>query len=149
MSDLDLAFHRRIASRLQAQSTAIARYSHLLDAQQAALHAPELELLPELAAEAAGLAGEIEAGTRHLRRMVGELMRHEGVRCRSVRARLDVLALDLGRELTRARQLTEAIRGRREAVVRMIVELGGGARRPPGKSSRAAPAEPAFLDRSG
>jgi hypothetical protein len=149
VNDIEPAFCDRVCTLLEAQRAAIARYGHLLDGQRAALRAEDLELLAELAAQAADLLGDLEAASRHLVRVTGHLSGRDGGRSRTVRELIAVVSLELQQELARVRQFTEAVQHRKGALVRAIGELEGGSHPRPGNSFRPLPPGPNFLDRSG
>ena len=146
MSDLPETLYRKIATQLEAQRAAIARYAGLLEAQRAALNAQDLELLADVSREAAQLLAGLEAATRPLTEACGPT---GGPRHAEVQTMLAALAVELRGMLEQARQFAETLHRQRARLIRAIQEEEGTHPGLPGNSFRPGHGDSAFLDRSG
>ena len=149
MTDLSEQFYTKVGALLEAQRAALARYAGLFEAQRAALHSNDLELLAEVATQAACLLESLEGAGRHLTMARGPLAETTGPRSESVRAMLAALAVELEHAFAGVRQFSRVLQARRDRLVRAIREETGTPVPRPGNSFRAGPADSAFLDRSG
>jgi signal transduction histidine kinase len=146
MTDLSETLYRKIATQLEGQRAAIARYAGLLEAQRAALNSQDLDLLADVSREAAQLLSGLETATRQLNEVCGPTA---GPRHADVQAMLAALAVELRSMLDEARQFAEALQLQRARLIRAIHEEDGAHPGLPGKSFRSGPGDSAFLDRSG
>lgn len=149
MTDLPLPLFSRIAAVLESQRTAIGRHAHLLDAQRAALRADDLELLAELACQAAELLEGLEDANRGLRLVSNQIEGAAGSRAETVRVLRGAVAAELGMAFAGVRQFTEMLQGRRRTLMQAIQELEGRAMTQPGRGFRGRSAEPSILDQTG
>jgi hypothetical protein len=149
MTDLAERACTRMAELLEAQRAAIAHHAGLLQAQRAALRSDDLELLSEIAGEAAHVLERLEVTSRHLVVGGGPPPGASGPRSDLIRSLLVTVAVELDRAYADLRQFTEAVQERRARLIDTLAEDRAGVRRRPGNGFRAAPPGPAFLDRSG
>jgi hypothetical protein len=149
MSDLSERFYTGVATLLESQRAELARYAGLLEAQRAALRSDDLELLAEMANQAAHLLEGLEKAGRHLTLARGPLAETVGPRSDSIRAMLAALAIELEQGFAAARQFSHLLLERRTRLVGVIVDENGAPGGRPGNKVRNIRTDSAFLDRSG
>lgn len=149
MTDLSESFYQRVGTLLETQRAAVARYTGLLEAQRAALRSDDLDLLADVAGQAAHLLAALEGAGRHLTIARGPLAETAGPRSDDVRTMLAALALELEQVFAGVRQFSGLLQARRDQLVEAILDENGAPRQGTGNRFRASRADSAFLDRSG
>jgi hypothetical protein len=149
VSDLSERFYTGVATLLESQRAEVARYAGLLEAQRAALRSDDLELLADMAGQAAHLLEGLEKTGRHLTLARGPLAETAGPRSESVRAMLTALAIELEQGFAAAHQFSHLLQERRKRLVGAMLDENGAPGSRPGNSFRNTRTDSAFLDRSG
>ena len=149
MSDLPQSLYHKTRALLESQQATLERYGLLLDAQRAALRSDDVDLLSDLAEQAAHLLQGLEATSRNLVFIRGPLLGTSGPRHDSLRLLMDALSAESRRIVEGLGQFLAAAQSRREALVRSIMELEEGVSGPPGSSYRPGLRSPSFLDTTG
>jgi hypothetical protein len=148
MSMVSESLYWKVSALLDSQRSGLERYRQLLETQRAALRDDDIDLLADLAADAAELAQELAAGSRNL--VIGreQLSQRQDPRHQALGASLDQFAGEAEQVLAITRDLLLQAGVRREASVRSIMELDSQSTGQTGKNYLPVPGNPAFLDRS-
>jgi len=123
VSDLPVALHERAARALVGSRVRYARYLQLLEAQRAALHADDIDLLAALAAEGVALLGELEQSLQLSPDLVTALGQSEGPLRDDVERLLQTVQLEVGAAHAEIRRFAAALEARKAVMLAALAKL--------------------------
>ncbi len=128
MSDLPDELHRRAARALVTSRVTYARYLHLLEAQEAALRADDIDLLAQLASEGVARLGELEQSIQLPPDLIDALAQTAGPRRDDVGHLLEAVQAEVAMAHGEFRRFASALEARKESMLGSLERL----RPPPG-----------------